>query len=189
MRAFGAREVRRFDLGDRHAEFERMDGQLGLDLEAAGQAGKALHEAAREHPVAGQDVREGAPEQLGQKSGQDAIAETMSSAVRGLLLIDARRDHHVEVFLAQPRDQLRRARRVIGAVAIDQHVDVGGHVGEHAPHHVALALPRLAPDDGARRARDLDGPVGWSCCRRRRSRHAAAPRGSPPPSSRSRPPR
>ena len=54
----------------------------------------------------------------------------------------------------------RRARRIVGGVAVDQHVDVGVDVGEHAPHHVALALVRLAAHDGAGRARDLDGAVG-----------------------------
>ena len=52
------------------------------------------------------------------------------------------------------------ARRVVGGVAVDQHVDVGVDVGEHAPHHAALALVLLAPDDGAGLGRRLDGAVG-----------------------------
>jgi hypothetical protein len=45
-------------------------------------------------------------------------------------------------------------------VAVDQHVDVGLDVVEHAPHHVALALVRLAADHGAGLLRRLDGAVG-----------------------------
>ena len=57
-------------------------------------------------------------------------------------------------------DHAARARRVVGGVAVDQHVDVGVDVGEHAPHHAALALVLLAADDGAGPGRRLDGAVG-----------------------------
>ena len=56
-------------------------------------------------------------------------------------------------------DHARRARRVIGRIAIDQHVDVGIDIGEHPPHHMALALAALAAHLGAGRARDLDGAI------------------------------
>ena len=56
-------------------------------------------------------------------------------------------------------DHARRARRIIGRVAIDQHVDVGIDIGEHAPHHMALALAALAAHLGAGRARHLDGAI------------------------------
>ena len=54
--------------------------------------------------------------------------------------------------LGQQRvDQLRRILRRIGAVAVGHQIDVGLDVGEHAPHDIALALARLADDDGAGR--------------------------------------
>ena len=56
-------------------------------------------------------------------------------------------------------DHARGARRVIGRIAVDQHIDVGIDVGEHAPHHMALALAALAAHLGASRARDLDGAI------------------------------
>ena len=84
----------------------------------------------------------------------------MAAAVGRLLPIDARRDHHVEPVFEESRDHGRRGRRVIGRIAVDQNVDVRVHVGEHAPHHVALALVRLPPHHGAGRARNLDGAVG-----------------------------
>src|SRR6516162_3211727 len=42
---------------------------------------------------------------------------------------------------------------------VDQHVDVGINVGEHAPHHMALALAALAAHLGAGRARNRGGAV------------------------------
>ena len=56
-------------------------------------------------------------------------------------------------------DHARRARRIIGRIAIDQHVHVGVDIGEHAPDHMALALPPLAAHLGAGLARDLGGTV------------------------------
>ena len=52
------------------------------------------------------------------------------------------------------------ARRIVGGVAVDQHVDVGLDVGEHAPHHEALALALLAPNDGAGLGRRFDRAIG-----------------------------
>ena len=96
----------------------------------------------------------------GDESCQQAVAGHVTGPVGGLLLMDARRHHHVQPVLQQPGDHRRRAGRIIGRVAVHQHVDVGIDVGKHPPHHVALALMRLPPDDGAGRARDLDGAVG-----------------------------
>ena len=53
-----------------------------------------------------------------------------------------------------------RARRIISRVPIDQDVDVGIHIGEHPPHHVALALVHLAADEGAGGPGGLDGAIG-----------------------------
>ena len=52
------------------------------------------------------------------------------------------------------------ARRVVGGVAVDQHVEVGLDVGEHAPHHVALALALFLEHLGAGGARGGRGIVG-----------------------------
>ena len=83
----------------------------------------------------------------------------------------------------------RRARRVVGGVAVDQHVDVGLDVGEHAPHHVALALVRLAPHHGAGAGARPRRCGRSNCCRRRRCRRRAARRGNRPRPCRWRPPR
>jgi hypothetical protein len=53
-----------------------------------------------------------------------------------------------------------RARRVIRGIAVDQHVDVGLDIGEHPPHHAALALVLLAADDSAGGGCRFDGTVG-----------------------------
>lgn len=86
----------------------------------------------------------------------------MSGPVRGLLLIAPRANHHVQLLAEQLAHQRWRGSRVIRRVAINQHIDVGVHIGETAAHHIALALQRQAP---ARR------PLWrsprwhrWSCC-------------------------
>ena len=92
--------------------------------------------------------------------GEQPIAGAVTGAIGRLLAVDAIADHHVEPVGEQPLDHGRRARRVVGGVAIDQHVDVGFDVGEHAPHHVALALALFLVDFGAGGARRRCGIVG-----------------------------
>ena len=83
----------------------------------------------------------------------------MAASVGGLRLVDAKADHHVEMLVAQPVDHARSARRVVGRIAVDQHVDIGFDVGEHAAHDVTLALALLAAHDGAGLARKARGAV------------------------------
>ena len=97
VRAFGAGAVGGFDLADRHAQFERVDAHLGLDLEAGGEYREALDEAAREHAVAGEDIAEAAPEQAGEQTGEDAVPEDVAAAVGVLRFVAAGADDHVEL--------------------------------------------------------------------------------------------
>src|SRR6185312_3833451 len=89
LRAFGARRVGGLDLADRHAELERVDAHLGLDLEAGGQHREALDEAAREDAVAREDVAEAAPEQPGEKAGEDPVPDHVAAAIGALLVVAA----------------------------------------------------------------------------------------------------
>src|SRR5664279_1945726 len=50
-------------------------------------------------------------------------------------------------------------KRQVGGVAVHQHVDVGLHVGEHAPHHVAFALALFLVNLGTGGARRRGGIV------------------------------
>ena len=84
----------------------------------------------------------------------------MTAPVGCLLAVDACADHHVEALLDQPRDHHARARRVVGRVAVGEHIDVGIDIGEHAPHHVALALVGLAPHHRARGLSNINRAVG-----------------------------
>ena len=83
----------------------------------------------------------------------------MAHAIGRLLLVDPQSHDHVEMLGHEPLDHAWRARRIIGGVAIDQHVDVGIDIGKHSPDHMAFALPPLAAHLGAGRARDLDGAI------------------------------
>jgi hypothetical protein len=56
-------------------------------------------------------------------------------------------------------DHLRRARRVISRAAVDEHIDVGVNVGEHAAHHMPLTLTSLTVHDSSCFARDRDCTV------------------------------
>ena len=137
-----------------------MHRQLGLDLEAARQRRKRLHEAPGEHPVARQHVGEGLPEHVGDKAGQQPVAGAVAEAIGGLLAIDPDRADHVEPLADQLIDHGAGAGRIVGGIAINQHVDVGVNVGEHAPHHAAFALVLLAADDSAGLGRSLHGAIG-----------------------------
>ena len=86
--------------------------------------------------------------------------EAVTGAIGLLALRNAPGTDHVEALLDQGGDQAGGAGGIVGAVAIDQDIGVGLDVGEHAPHHRALALARLAPDDGPRLARHGDRAVG-----------------------------
>jgi hypothetical protein len=137
-----------------------VDGQLRLYLEAAGEDREGFHEAAREHPIAGKDIGEGAPEHVGDEAGQEPVAGAMAAAVSRLIAIDTGGDHHVQTLVDELGHHAGRTRRVVGRIAIDQHVDVRLDVAEHPPHHVALALIRLAANHGACPPRCFDGAVG-----------------------------
>src|SRR4029079_13278092 len=89
LRAFGKRGIGGLALADRHAELERVDADLGLDLEARGEDREAFHKAAREHPVTRENVAEAAPEQAGEEPGEGAVAGGVAAAVGVLLLVAA----------------------------------------------------------------------------------------------------
>jgi len=137
-----------------------MNGQLSLDFETAGKNRKRFDEAPREHTVAGQYVGERSPEHVRDEAGEDAIAGAMAGAISGLLALDARRHHHVEPLSEQFVDHRRRTRRIVGRVAVHQHVNVGFDVVEHPPHDMAFALRGLAADHSAGCARHLHRVVG-----------------------------
>ena len=73
----------------------------------------------------------------------------MTGTIGALIAIDTAAHHHVEPIVGQHLDHRRRARRIIGGIAVDQYVDVGFDVVEHPPHDMTLALVVLAPDHGA----------------------------------------
>ncbi|CDX37602.1 hypothetical protein MPLDJ20_200121 [Mesorhizobium plurifarium] len=156
-----------------------MHRHLGLDLEAAGNGWETLDEAARKHPVAGEDIGEVGPEQALVEAVEDAVAEGVAVAAGIVGHAAPGAHHHVGAFGLQDVDQLRRILRRVGAVAVGHHIDVGIDVGEHAPHHIALALTRLAHDDGAGGAglqrREVLGIVVVDIDRGRRQRLAEAP--------------
>src|SRR5579872_4693460 len=58
-------------------------------------------------------------------------------------------DYHIERLGGENLDHLRSDRRLVGVIAIDEHVDIGIDVAEHPPDDVTLALHGLVADDRA----------------------------------------
>src|SRR3546814_12687126 len=76
--------VGRHDLAHRHAQFQGVHCQLGLNLETLRQGRKGLHEAARARAVAGEDIVAALAEESANEWGEHPVAELVSAAV-GLL--------------------------------------------------------------------------------------------------------
>ena len=159
-RPLRARIVRGGDLGHRQLQLERVHAKLGLDLKAPRQHRKRLHEPPREHAVARENIAEGRVEGQSEEARKQPVSGAMTEAVGRVLLINARPDHHVETLFGETRDHGARARGIVGGVTIDQNVEVRVDVGEHSPHHVALALMPFAPHQRAGGAGNLAGAVG-----------------------------
>src|SRR3546814_3882623 len=85
--------VGRHDLAHRHAQFQGVHCQLGLNLETLRQGRKGLHEAARERAVAGEDIVEALAEEAADQLGEQPVAELVAAAV-GVLRGVARSAEH-----------------------------------------------------------------------------------------------
>jgi hypothetical protein len=88
------------------------------------------------------------PEYRGDQPGEERVAEAVPQAVSLAGLGLARSVHHVQLLAQKAADQRRRGAGVIGMVAVDEDVDVGLDVGEHAPDHVAFAPQGFVHDHG-----------------------------------------
>ena len=137
-----------------------MNSQFRLNLEAARENGKRFHETARERPIARENIGERTSEHVGDKAGEQPVADAMAEAIGRLLAIDTDGNDHVEPVLDKLADHRRRTRRVIGRIAVNQHVDVRFDIIEHPSHHVAFALMALAADDSACLPGNFDRAVG-----------------------------
>ena len=108
-------------------------------------------------------------------AGEQRIAEPVAAPVALFRLADPDARHHVEPFLQRQPHHLGGAGGVVGVVAVDQDIEVGLDVGEHASDHMALALQPLAAHDRAGRAGgfhravagvvvvDIDGRLRQGC--------------------------
>ena len=160
--ALGAVAVLDGHVDDAPALVDRVDGELGFDLEALREHRHGLDEGAVEGAVARHDVVEGEA-----VDGLDQPAhEVVSEAVEGPVVLlavasvgQAVADRHVGLARGERRDEVAGRLGGVGVVAVDHDVVVGVDVAEHGAHDVALALARLAAHDGAVLGRDLRGVV------------------------------
>jgi hypothetical protein len=154
-----AGSVARVDLGHGHTHVQRVDGHLGLDLEALTHRGKRLHEAAGQHAIAGEDVARAGSEGAEHERVEQAVAEHVAGAIGARVGMAAQARDHVEALGPQTLDHALRPVGVVGAVAIGQHVHVGVDLSEGAAHGVALAATELAEHTCARAGSGLRGVV------------------------------
>lgn len=140
---------------------QRVDGHLGLNLEAARQYGVGFDECEREGTVSGHDVGDIRLEQAVDGTAHQAVAEVVEWT---LVLLEVGgtqtvSDHHIVAF----EDLVHHGRgcvRGVGVVAVGHDVHVGVDVLEHGADHVALALTWLLADDGAFAGGDFRRVVG-----------------------------
>ena len=71
----------------------------------------------------------------------------------------ARTHHHIQPVLAQPFHHGRCAGRIIGAIAIDQHIDAGIDIRKHPAHDMPFTLVALPANGGACGARNGDSVI------------------------------
>ena len=140
---------------------QRVDGHLGLNLEAARQHGVGFDEGEREGTVAGHDVGDVGVEQAVDRTAHQTVTEVVE---RALVLLEvggaqAVADYHVVAFEHLIHHDGRRVCR-IGVIAIRHDVHVGVDVFEHGANHVAFALARFLADDCALAGRDFRRAVG-----------------------------
>ena len=140
---------------------QRVDGHLGLNLEAARQHGVGFDEGEREGTVAGHDVGDVRMEQAVDRTAHQTVTEVVE---RALVLLEvggaqAVADYHVVAFGDLLDHGGRRVCRV-GVVSIRHDVYVGIDVFKHGADHVALALAWFLANDRPLGCRDFGGAVG-----------------------------
>ena len=84
------------------------------------------------------------------------MAETIGLGRRG----DALAGDHIEAVRQQMGDELLRLPGFIGVVAVDEHVNVGFDIREHAADDVSFTLQAFVPDNCAGGLRHADRVVG-----------------------------
>ena len=140
---------------------QRVDGHLGLNLEAVRQHGVGFDEGEGEGTVAGHDVGDVRMEQAVDRTAHQTVTEVVE---RALVLLEvggaqAVADYHVVAF----GDLLDHGGcRVgwVGVIAVRHDVHIGVDVFEHGANHVAFALARFLADDCALAGRDFRRAVG-----------------------------
>jgi hypothetical protein len=67
--------------------------------------------------------------------------------------------HHVELVIEKDGNEPWGGSSIVCIVAIDDDINVGLYIGEHAADDVPLPLHGFKADEGARRARDVAGAI------------------------------
>lgn len=140
---------------------QRVDGHLGLNLEASRKHRIGFDEREREGTVAGHDVGDVRMEQAIDGTTYQTVTEVVEWSFVLLEVGGAQSvaNHHIVAFEHLIHHGRRRVCR-IGVIAICHDVHVGVDVFEHGANHVALALSWLLADDCALAGRDFRRAVG-----------------------------
>ena len=162
MAALGAVAVVDDDVLELHVLVDRVDGHLGLDLEAFREDREALDEEVAEGAAAGHDV----PDLRSEEVVDAAAHEGVSEVVEGPLVLlkisggQAVSYDHVRIPRQDRLHHLRAALGGIGVVPVHHDVTLGVDLAEHAADDVSFALLVFLPHDRAGGRGDLPGPVG-----------------------------
>jgi len=136
-----------------------MHRQLSFDFEASRHGGEGFDVTARKNLVARQHIGELPAENVSHHCGQDVIPEAMTSSVGFHALRHSRAIDEVEIFVDRSANHARGSLGFIGRVAVDQHVDVGIDVGEHATDDISLSLTRLVANNRACGFSNVNGAI------------------------------
>ncbi len=146
----GAGTVDDGHLFDAEVVDERLDRELGLDLEPLRNEGRLLQQATRQRAVAGEKVEGADTEQEAHDADEGAVAPRMADRKGARARpLQARADDHVGAGL-NPGNQQGSALGRIGAIAIDHEEDVcRSRVAQAREQRESFALARLTHDFGA----------------------------------------
>src|SRR6267142_3810986 len=136
-----------------------MHGKFSFNLEARGKRREGFDEASGENPVTGEHVAKVVSKNASYNPREQLIAKAVTSAVCLLHLCRARRVDHVELMVDQHLDEHCNGCRMIGAIAVNEYIDVGVDISKHPSNYVAFALQRFHTDDSTSRSRHFYGVV------------------------------
>src|SRR5262249_59284798 len=106
------------DLGNRHSQLKRMDGQFRFSFETTRERGERFNEPPRKDSISRQHVANLSSENFGYQAGQQSVAKHISPPESRLCRGHPGGVDHVEGIFKQALDHSFSTWRIISAVAV-----------------------------------------------------------------------